>query len=131
MVLQRVGRRAGRGVRSVVKPGEVALVRFPFTDITTTKKRPALVLARTTRSPRNRLVTLAMITSQVEALRLEGDVLLANWKAAGLLHPSLLRLAKVATVDEQLIDKTIGRFSARDLEAAREAFRRVFAAWVR
>ena len=72
-----------------------------------------------------------MITSQVEALKLEGDVLLGNWKAAGLLHPSLLRLAKVATVDQQLIDKTIGRLSARDVEAARAAFRRVFVAWVR
>jgi len=114
-----------------VKPGDVALVRFPFADFATAKKRPALVLARTTRSPRNRLVTVAMITSQVEALKLEGDVLLGNWKAAGLLHPSLLRLAKVATVDQQLIDKTIGRLSARDLEAARAAFRRVFVAWVR
>ena len=114
-----------------MKPGEVALVRFPFTDLTAAKKRPALVLARTTRSPRNRLATVAMITSQVEALKLEGDVLLVDWKAAGLLHPSLLRLAKVATVDEQLIDKTIGRLSTRDLEAAREAFHRVFATWLR
>ena len=112
-----------------MKPGEVALVRFPFTDAASTKKRPALVLARTTRSPRNRLATLAMITSQVEALKIDGDVLLADWRAAGLLHPSLLRLAKVATVDEQLIDKTIGRLSARDLAAAREAFHRVFAYW--
>ena len=72
-----------------------------------------------------------MITSQVEALKLEGDVLLGNWKAAGLLHPSLLRLAKIAIVDEQLIDKTIGRFSARDLEAARQAFRRVLSPGVR
>jgi mRNA interferase MazF len=114
-----------------VKPGEIALVRFPFADLAATKKRPALVLARTTRSPRNRLVTVAMITSQVEALRLEGDVLLADWKTAGLLHPSLLRLAKIATVDEQLIDKPIGRLSARDLNAAREAFHRVFAVWAR
>ena len=38
------------------------------------------------------------------------------WKAAGLL-----RLAKVSTVDEQLIDKTIGRLSTSDLEAARKA----------
>jgi hypothetical protein len=59
-----------------VKAGDVALVRFPFADLATTKKRPALVLAETVRSPRNRLATLAMITSQVEALRLEGDVLL-------------------------------------------------------
>ena len=114
-----------------MKPGEVALVRFPFTDVASAKKRPALVLAHTTRSPRNRLATLAMITSQVEALKLPGDVLLTDWKAAGLLHPSLLRLAKVATVDGQLVDKTIGRLSARDLETAREAFHRVFVFWWR
>lgn len=36
-----------------------------------------------------------------------GDVLLADWKAAGLLHPSLLRLAKIATIDAELIDKVI------------------------
>lgn len=72
-----------------------------------------------------------MITSQVEALELEGDVPLEGWQAAGLLHPSLLRLAKVATVDEDLVEKTIGRLSARDQESARRAFRRVFSAWVR
>ena len=113
-----------------MKPGEVVLVRFPFTDLATVKKRPALVLTRTTRSPRNRLVTLAMITSQVEGLKLEGDVLLKDWKAAGLLHPSLLRLAKIATIDEQLIEKAIGRLSALDLAAGRGAFHRVFAFWV-
>lgn len=113
-----------------MKLGEVVLVRFPFSDFATAKKRPALVLVRTTRSPRNRLATVAMITSQVEALTLQGDVLLADWKAAGLLHPSLLRLAKIATVDDQLIDKAIGRLSARDLKAARAAFRSVFEAWI-
>ena len=113
-----------------MKPGEIALVRFPFSDLATAKKRPALVLTRTTRSPRNRLVTVSMITSQVEGLKLEGDVLLEDWKAAGLLHPSLLRLAKIATVDEQLIEKVIGRLSARDLAAGRQALHRVLAFWV-
>jgi mRNA interferase MazF len=112
-----------------VTPGEVALVRFPFTDLAATKKRPALVLARVTRSPRNRLVVLAMITSQTEALRLDGDVALRDWKAAGLLHPSLLRLAKVVTVDEELIDRTIGKLSAADVRSARQAFGAVFSAW--
>ena len=113
-----------------MKPGDVALVRFPFADVTSSKKRPALMLTATTRSPRYRLVTLAMITSHVEALKLEGDVALTDWKGAGLLHPSLLRLAKVATVDAELIDKVIGKLSAGDLSAARRAFRRTFAAWV-
>lgn len=113
-----------------MKPGDVALVRFPFTELATEKKRPALVLARTARSPRNRLATVAMITSQVEALSLAGDVVVAEWEAAGLLHPSLLRLAKVATIDEDLIDKRIGRLAEPDLESAGVAFRLVFESWI-
>lgn len=114
-----------------MKPGDIALVRFPFTDLAAAKKRPALVLARTERSPRNRLATLAMITSQIEALRLNGDVLLKDWQSAGLLHPSLLRIAKIATVDEDLIEKTIGRLTSGDQESARRAFRQVFSVWIR
>ncbi len=110
-------------------PGDVVLVRFPFADLAATKKRPALLLAEATRSPNNRLVTVAMITSQIEALRLEGDVLIDAWQDAGLLHPSLLRLAKVATVDTELIDRRIGHLAKRDLASAKAAFRRVFAAW--
>ena len=113
-----------------MKPGDVALVRFPFTELAAAKKRPALLLARTVRSPRNRLATVAMITSQVEALALVGDVALADWKAAGLLHPSLLRLAKIAMIDEDLVDKRLGHLSERDLASARGAFREVFAAWL-
>lgn len=113
-----------------MKPGDISLVRFPFTEFITEKKRPALVLARTTRSPRNRLATVAMITSQVEALKLAGDVMLADWEGAGLLHPSLLRMAKIATIDEDLIDKKIGSLSDKDLASARKAFRDVFAPWL-
>jgi mRNA interferase MazF len=112
-----------------VKAGEVVIVRFPFADLAATKKRPALILARVGRSPRHRLVTLAMITSQIEALALVGDVVLKEWKAAGLLHPSLLRMAKTATVDEVLVARAIGNLSAADLKAARRAFRVVFSSW--
>lgn len=110
--------------------GDVVLVRFPFADLTTTKKRPALVLSRVTRTARYRLATLAMITSQVEALKLDGDVLLKDWKSAGLLHPSLLRLAKVATVDMDLVDDSLGRLSAADRASARDAFHRLFSPWM-
>lgn len=113
-----------------MKPGDVALVRFPFSELTAEKKRPALVLAETARSPSYRLAPVAMSTSQLEALKLNGDALLADWKAAGLLHPSLLRLAKVATIDAELIDKVIGRLLAIDRKEARAAFRRALATWL-
>ena len=112
-----------------MRPGDVVLVRFPFTDLVAAKKRPCLVLAHTARSSRYRLATVSMITSQIEAPKLEGDVLLGDWKAEGLLHPSLLRLAKIATIDVELIEKTIGKFSSTDLSAAHAAFQRVFSIW--
>lgn len=110
-------------------PGDVVLVRFPFTDVAAAKKRPALLLARLARSARNQLAIVAMITSQIESLALHGDVRLADWEGAGLLHPSVLRLAKVASVEGDLVEKSLGRLSRRDLGAARAAFRRVFSAW--
>lgn len=114
-----------------MRAGDIVLVRFPFTDLEAAKKRPALVLAHTARSARYQLATVAMITSKVEALKLAGDVPLTKWKQAGLLHPSLLRLSKVATIDAELIAKAVGRLSSSDLDAARQAFQRVFSAWLR
>jgi|GEM_PF-1991576 len=66
---------------------------------------------------------------QVESLRVEGDVDLADWREEGLLHPSLLRLAKVA-VDADLIDRGLGKLSSTDMKSARSALRRVFVAWM-
>lgn len=114
-----------------MRAGDIVLVKFPFTEIATVKKRPALMLAQAVRSPNYRLITVAMITSQVEGLKLGGDVLLKDWKASGLLYPSLLRLAKIATIDAELIDRPIGKLSSSDLRAARLAFQQFFAPWVR
>lgn len=72
-----------------------------------------------------------MITSQIEAPRVNGDVELSKWQDAGLLHPSLLRLAKLATIDGNLAEKTIGKLSSKDRESAGRAFQRIFSPWLR
>lgn len=56
---------------------------------------------------------------------------LADWRESGLLHPSLLRLAKIATVDEDLVEKSIGELSKPDRKLALAVFRRVVADWMR
>ncbi|MFP6662827.1 MAG: type II toxin-antitoxin system PemK/MazF family toxin [Deltaproteobacteria bacterium] len=112
-----------------MKAAEIVLVRFPFADIQASKKRPALVLAETARGPRAGLLTVAMITSQVEGNALPGDVDLADWEAAGLLHPNRLRMAKVASMDRELSESRLGTLSARDQRSARRAFRQIFSAW--
>jgi mRNA interferase MazF len=112
-----------------MKPGDVVLVKFPFTQLLTTKKRPALVMQVASHSPKIKLLTVAMITSRVEGMRLPGDVVLENWKKPELLHPSLVRLCKMATVDQELIIKTMGRLSPTDLKLIRNSFCKLYAFW--
>lgn len=112
-----------------MKPGDVVLVKFPFTHLLTTKKRPALVLQVASHSPRIRPITVAMITSRVEGMRLPGDVVLEDWGKSHLLHPSLVRLCKVATVDLDLIVKTMGALSAADLKCVRKSFGKLYDFW--
>jgi mRNA interferase MazF len=45
--------------------GDVVLVSFPFTDLTATKQRPALILSRFPESAARDDVLVAAITSQI------------------------------------------------------------------
>ena len=71
-----------------------------------------------------------MITSKLDGLDLEGDFKLRDWKEARLLHPSLVRLSKVATIDQELVDRELGSLSEFDRKETGKVFRKFFRAWV-
>ena len=93
--------------------GDVVLVPFPFTDLSATRVRPALVVSSEAFRSAGPDLILAMITSQTQTSRT--DCVLEDWRDAGLIHPSWVR-AKVATLAESLIQFSPGRLSARDLK---------------
>ena len=68
--------------------GAIVLVAFPFTDQTTTKQRPAVVISSAAyQRERPDLIILA-ITSQFSATRVFGEAIVRDWQAAGLIKPS-------------------------------------------
>jgi mRNA interferase MazF len=91
------------------RPGDIVLVPFPFTDLSSNKKRPALIV-----SPRDYNaqgdVVIAFITSNISGSDRIGDYLLKGWKEAGLPLPSKIRM-KFATVSHEIIIKSIGHLS--------------------
>jgi mRNA interferase MazF len=113
-----------------MKLGEIVLVKFPFSDLETAKKRPALVLIETKISKDIRVVTIAMVTSRIEGASLSGDYQIQKWSEAGLFHPSLIRFSKVATVEIELVEKPLGQLAVTDLKGAKTAFKKHFQAWV-
>ena len=78
--------------------GDVVKVPFPYTDRSTRQSRPALVVSAGSLEDDHRLVWVVMITS-AENRGWSGDVPVTDLELAGLPAPSLIRAAKIATID--------------------------------
>lgn len=96
--------------------GDVILVPFPFTDLTDTKRRPALVVSSVEYNQVTGDVIIAQITSRVDAPHRPGDHLIVSWNDAGLLAPSLLR-AKLTTLHTDLVIRRLGHMPHDDAAA--------------
>ena len=93
--------------------GDVVLVGFPFTNLQTTKKRPAVIISRSTYQQYRPDVILMAITSQIRQPLATGEALLQDWQSAGLIKPSVLK-PLVATIEQSRIIKTMGQLSVDD-----------------
>ena len=105
------------------KRGDVVLVRFPFTDLTTTKRRPALVISTDLYNQFQANLIIAAITSQTHRLGI-GDCLIQNWRAAGLVKPSQVK-ATIATIEQSLVLKKLGTLASNDMEIVEQALAKV------
>ena len=98
------------------------LLPFPFTDLTTTKQRPAVVMSSAGFNARQRDVVVLAITSQIpdalspEDYRLSED----DQRAAGLPKSSIVKCGKLLTIDQRLIRKGLGRLPASTLHQLRQ-----------
>ena len=59
--------------------GDVVLVGFPFTNLQTTKKRPAVIISSQSYQQNRPDVILMAITSQVRQPLATGEALLQDW----------------------------------------------------
>ncbi len=102
------------------KPGDVVLLDFPFVSGASTKRRPALVLLDIGDAD----IVAARVTSQ--AAHDSFDVELSDWKAAGLMLPSIVRIHKLATLEKALIVRGIGALSNNDWAKVQTAIWRLW-----
>ena len=95
---------------TVYNRGAVVLLPFPFSDQTSAKIRPAVIVSP--RYPSDDLLVVA-VTSVGDALR-PGEFPIQFWREAGLIHPSFAKRA-VASVSGALVRKPLGQLHETDL----------------
>lgn len=83
---------------AVFKRGDVIKVPFPYTDRATRQSRPALTVSVGSLEDARGLLWVVMITS-AENRGWLGDVSIGDLAKAGLPVPSVIRTAKIATIE--------------------------------
>ena len=94
-----------------MKRGDIVLVRFPFTDHSSTKLRPALII-----SVNNEKEVCVSFISSVIPMTLEAtDFLLTSnhqdFSVTGLKRDSVLKMNKIATLDRKILLGRLGSLS--------------------
>ncbi|MDO8289352.1 MAG: type II toxin-antitoxin system PemK/MazF family toxin [Parvibaculum sp.] len=97
------------------RQGDVVRVPFPYTDRNTRQHRPALVVSSGGIESTHGLLWVAMITS-AENRGWSGDVAVQDLKRAKLPVASIIRTAKLATIEAQDAEK-LGTLKPANLAA--------------
>ncbi len=104
------------------KRGDVVLVPFPFSDQTTIKKRPAVIVSSDIYNELSIDIIIMAITSQTKRISDIGECKIQDWQRAGLLKPSAVKSA-VATIEQGLVIKKVGSLSLNDLSSLNQVLK--------
>jgi mRNA interferase MazF len=91
----------------MISPGEFWLANIQYTDQTSSKKRPVLVLWLDAAD-----AVVAVVTSALP--RSATDVPLSNWQTSGLRVASTVRLSRLDCLEHTLLLHRLGSLSASD-----------------
>jgi mRNA interferase MazF len=111
-----------------VNKWDVVLLSFPFTDLSATKVRPAVVVSPDNYNQTSQDVVVVLVTMNTSR-RGAFDLLLEKshpeFLQTGLRYDSAIRIDKVFTLNRRLIVKALGRFGPQ-LKGAVEKQLRLF-----
>jgi len=96
--------------------GEVVLLPIPFTDLTSRKVRPAVVIGHSSHTGDLFVVPISSVVQNV-------DLMLQAWREAGLNVPCGVK-SQIATVEDRLVVKSVGLLSTPDSVALEKRLRR-------
>ncbi len=110
------------------KRGDIVLVPFPFTDLSGSKQRPALIVSPDALHATHDDVVLVAIISQVSASPADDEVVIGSHDMglSGLIKPSIVRTSKMFTMHQALVRRKMGVMPAAVMQRVLETLRRNF-----
>ena len=98
-------------------PGSVVTVRFPFSDLSASKARPALIIATLERGD----FVLCQITSKAYSDSSAIEISDSDFASGSLQRTSYVRPGKLFTANMSIVSGHVGILSSRAFESVRRS----------
>ena len=105
---------------TVYRQGEILIIPVPFTDLTSQKKRPVLVLSNSNYNNKTGDVVVAAITSNVEYKPYTVPLTNENLVSGALAVNSCIRADKIYTLSQNIIIKRFAKVTTDTIGAVKD-----------
>jgi mRNA interferase MazF len=96
-----------------VRQRDIVLVAFPFSDLSQSKKRPAVIISNREYNSKNEDVICCAITSNVRSYCNSIELHQGDLESGHLTMQSLIKPAKLFTLDKSVIIKSLARLNVK------------------
>lgn len=104
---------------------DIVLVPVPFTDLTTTKRRPVIVISNAAYHQQTEDMIIVAMTSNPGAAPFAFLIQNSDLESGTLNRPGIVRPDKVFTLARRLAQKIFGRVSVQVLDKIRAALAQI------
>jgi mRNA interferase MazF len=107
-----------------MKRGDVILITVPFSDLTSAKVRPALIVSPVAQSEED--IVVALITTTIIRSLQPSDLALRTidreFGATGLRFDSVFRMSKLFNLNKTLAQRKLGNASCESFQKSKKPF---------
>ncbi|CAG0944468.1 hypothetical protein ANRL1_01770 [Anaerolineae bacterium] len=102
------------------KQGEIVLIPIPFTDLSSQKRRPVVIVSNDAYNGKNADIVVVAMTSNPALVDYSFTITSSDLEQGKLNRPSKIRVDKIYTLSQSIIVKTFGQVNTKTLERIRQ-----------
>jgi mRNA interferase MazF len=99
--------------------GDIVLIPVPFTDLSSTKRRPVIIVSNAEYNRRGLDIVVVAMTSNPIAGTYTFTISSSDLERGKLNRPGQVRVDKIYTLSQSIVVKTFGRVDATTLDHIR------------
>lgn len=99
--------------------GEIVLIPVPFTDLSSRKRRPVIVISNDAYNRKAADIVVIAMTSDPSTVDFSFTLTQSDLEQGNLNRPGKVRVDKIYTLSQSIVVKTFGRVSSTVLDRIR------------